>query len=101
MYPDQLPPLTTQTIPTVSSLYSQLETFQKEQLTFEDGESNTNICCYAAPIRKGGQIIAAVSISIRRTHYSEEKAQLVQALVKNARTKIELLVQDADVNFSK
>ncbi|MCI8661074.1 MAG: IclR family transcriptional regulator [Lachnospiraceae bacterium] len=101
MYPDQLPLLTTQTIPTVSALFGQLETFQKEQMTFEDGESNANICCYAVPIRKSGQIIAALSISIRRTHYSEEKAELVQALLKNARTKIELLVQDADVNFSR
>lgn len=101
MYPSQLAPLTHRTIPTVAALYQQLQDFQSEQITFESGESNANITCHAVPIRKNRQIIAALSVSIRLDRYSAEKAELVKALLKNAKAKIEALVQDVDVNFLK
>ena len=101
LYPSQLTPLTPQTIPTVDALYRQLRTFQADQITFESGESNSNITCYAVPVRKDGQIIAALSISILQSHYTEEKAELIKALLKNAKSKIEFIVRDVDVNFVK
>jgi len=101
MYPNKLSPLTPQTIPTVAALYHQLQDFQTEQITSETGESNPNVTCYAVPIRKDGQIIAALSITIQLSHLSVEKVHLVKALLKNAKAKIELLVHDVDVNFMR
>lgn len=101
MYPQQLPSLTPQTVPTVSRLYQQLQNSQNEQLTSEQGESNSNISCFSVPIRKNGQIIAALSTSILQTHFTVEKAELIKILLKNAKGRIELLVKDVDVNFIK
>lgn len=101
IYPDRLPPLTSQTLPTIEALYGQLQTFQASQMTHEEGESNVNVSCYAVPIRKNGTIIAALSISMIQSHYSEEKTDLIKALLKNAKKKIEALVKDVEVNFVK
>ena len=101
MYPDQLPPLTSQTVPTVHQLYGQLQDFQTGQVAFEQGESNANISCFAVPIRKNGGINAALSISVLQSHFTDDKAELLKVLLKNAKNKIENLVKDVDVNFIK
>ncbi|MCQ6562777.1 IclR family transcriptional regulator [Paenibacillus mendelii] len=74
LYPEEdLQPLTSQTITTVTALLAELETIRKEGISYNRGESVEGISCISAPIYNSvGSIIAAISVSIPDFRNTEE-----------------------------
>ena len=72
---------TANTIPNAEKLWTELERIRREGIAFEDQELVLRRCCIAAPIRNlSGKVIAAVSFSMSRERFVEEREQLVEEL---------------------
>ncbi|HJA91534.1 MAG TPA: IclR family transcriptional regulator [Candidatus Eisenbergiella merdipullorum] len=94
LYPDGLKPLTSHTITDLQALEEQLVKARKSGFSYESEESTPYICCIAVPLRKGGQIVAAVSVAVPVFRYTEEKAELIRLLLKTAKQRMERLFLD-------
>ena len=99
LYPEPLPPLTPNTITDLHVLLEQLHEARTTGYTYEIEESTQYIRCFAVPIRKNGQIVAAFSISIPLFRFSEEKAALTKSLLFEAKTRLESILNNIDIDF--
>lgn len=99
LYPNGLSPLTDNTITDFDTLYAQLKQGRIDGYTYEVEESNQYIRCFAVPIRQRGTIVAAISSAIPVFRYSDEKANLVKALLFDARSKLEGILNSLDTDF--
>lgn len=85
LYPDELKPLTKNTLPDVQTLYMQLQQANALGYTWETEESTEHIRCFAVPVRVNGEITGAVSIAIPVFRYREEqKDAIIKALKETA-----------------
>jgi len=75
LYPNGLKPLTANTITDISVLSEQLSVARQAGYTWEIEESMEHIRCFAAPIRKFGKIVAAISVAIPLFRYQDEKKE--------------------------
>ncbi len=100
VYPDGLKRLTDSTITDFNELDKQLKKARIKGFTYEVEESNQHIRCISVPIKKGEKVIAALSVAIPIFRYTEEKANLIEHLLFNAKNKIEELLRNIDTNFS-
>lgn len=100
LYPGGLKPLTEKTITDFKTLAEQLQKARIDGFTYEIEESNQHIRCLAVPVRKNNQIIAALSVAIPTFRYTEEKYELIKNLLFNAKSKIEMLLKNIEVDFS-
>lgn len=99
LYPGGLTPLTSNTITDFDTLYAQLKQGRIDGFTYEVEESNQYIRCYAVPIRQKGTIVAAISSAIPIFRYSDEKANLIKALLFDAKSKLEEILNSLDTDF--
>lgn len=92
LYPDKLPPLTKNTVRDLKTLSQQLQQMRTLGYCWETEESTDHIRCFAAPVRRNGEIQGAVSIAIPIFRYrEEEKETVVEALKKTAEEITEIL----------
>ena len=85
LYPEGLIPLTEHTIRNIPALVRQLRQAKEDGYAWEIEESTAHIRCFAAPVRRNGQIIGAVSMAIPLFRYrEEEKEKIISALQKAA-----------------
>ncbi|MFI6348856.1 IclR family transcriptional regulator [Streptomyces sp. NPDC050560] len=55
-------------------LRRELERIRERGVAFESRESNSDVCCVAAPVRdRSGQVVAALSISVPVVRWNEER----------------------------
>jgi DNA-binding IclR family transcriptional regulator len=99
LYPDGLKRLTERTITDFNELEKQLVQARAEGVAYESEESNRYIRCVAAPIRREGRIIAAISVAIPTFRYTEEKGELIRQLLINAKTMIEKWFRTVSPDF--
>ena len=101
LYPDKLVPLTPSTITDPEQLAEQLLLARKEGYAWEIEESTEHIRCFAVPVRKHGQIIAAISVAIPLFRYREEqKEQILTALFDQA-SRISRTMEQTDAHFGE
>ncbi|MFY9176604.1 MAG: IclR family transcriptional regulator [Caldicoprobacterales bacterium] len=93
LYPNGLKKLTKNTASSVEELYDQLQAAKAEGFAYEVEESNEHIRCIAVPIRKNGIIFSALSVAIPVFRYTDEKGELIKHLLKNAKERIEKLLE--------
>lgn len=87
LYPEGLVPLTEHTITEFSRLFTQLQQARVDGYTWESEESTPHVRCFAAPVRKNGRIVAAISVTIPLFRYeSGEKDRIISALTQTAKT---------------
>ncbi len=92
LYPNELVPLTQNTITNLRLLARQLETIRSQGIAFEKEESTQYIQCIAIPIRKNGKVRAALSVAVPVFRYSLDKEATIIGLLKLAQIKIEGLI---------
>lgn len=89
LYPDGLPRLTAASITDLDAICVQLGEIEKGGYATEANESLEFLRCFALPIRVGGRIDSAVSISIPEFRLSEEKRETILECLRSAQLKIE------------
>jgi DNA-binding IclR family transcriptional regulator len=100
IYPDGLVPMTDNTITDFEELYNQLVSFKKDDISYEYEESNKDVQCVAVAVRKGGRIIASVSVAIPIFRCSEEKIVEIRDILLEAKKILENYFVNANVSFS-
>jgi DNA-binding IclR family transcriptional regulator len=93
MYADGLPRLTEHTIVDLDALLDQLEEIRKSGIAWEREESTDQVCCWAVPLYRGGQIFASLSVSVPLFRCSDEKESLVLNSLFKAKQEIELIAE--------
>jgi DNA-binding IclR family transcriptional regulator len=96
LYPNGLYAVTERTITDINQLWAQLEEIKKTGFAFECEESTPFIRCIGVPIMRGNKVRAAVSVAVPVFRYNAEKESLIINLLKNARAKIEKLINMPD-----
>jgi len=91
LYADGLPRLTDHTIVDLDTLLDQLETVRKNGIAWEREESTDQVCCWAIPLYRGGQIFASLSVSVPLFRCSDQKESLVLNSLFKAKQEIELI----------
>lgn len=92
LYPDGLKPLTENTITDLDVLYQQILDIRKTGVAYEVEESTPHVRCLAVPIKKNGEIVAAMSVAVPVFRYSKEKELLMIKLLKENQKRIEQIV---------
>lgn len=71
-------------------MLNQLETVRKDGIAWEREESTDQVCCWAIPLYRGGQIFASLSVSVPLFRCSDQKESLVLNSLFKAKQEIEL-----------
>ena len=85
----ELPTITENAVTTLSELNSQLLEIHKRRIAFDRGEITPAVSCVAAPIREGGQVSYAISISVPSYRFDSKKRQEIIKLLDASRIKLE------------
>jgi DNA-binding IclR family transcriptional regulator len=94
MYPDGLKPLTNNTITDFETLHTQLLSFRKDDISYEYEESNTAIRCVGAALRRGGEIVSALSIAAPIFRCSDADMEKYRSMLLESKQKLEHFFQD-------
>ncbi len=100
LYPQGLQPITENTITDFSVLLSQLERVRLEGVAYEKEESSVQVQCVAVPLRKGGKIQAAISVSVPIFRATDTLLEEIRSLLFQAQTRIEIVLQSTDYDFT-
>lgn len=98
VYPDGLKPMTANTITDFTVLYHALEEIRKTGIASEIGESNIDSQCLAVPLKKGGHIVAAISVSTPTYRATPQKLELIQTQLFKAQQKIESIFHNSNID---
>ncbi len=100
LYPEPLKALTEHTVTDLSRLGMQLQQARLEGYAWESEESTPHVRCFAVPVRKHGQIVAAISMTIPLFRYAEtQKERILDALTETSR-RIQLTIEQTDAHFT-
>ena len=100
LYPQPLTALTEHTITDLSQLFAQLQQAQVDGYAWESEESTPHVRCFAVPVRKHGNIIAAISVTIPLFRYDEtEKTRILDALTETSR-QIQQTIEQTNAHFT-
>jgi len=101
LFPGGLRPLTAHTVTDYALLAQQLQQAQIDGYTWEIEESTEHIRCFAAPIRKFGKIVAAISIALPLFRYQNgNRDTIVAALLAHAQH-IGEIFEKTDAHFGE
>lgn len=98
LYPNGLIPFTPKTITNFEELEKQLEDVRKTNIAYEFGEINEPSYCLSTPLVKGGDILAAISVSVPYFRMTKEKNELIQALLLESKIKIETYFREHNID---
>lgn len=93
LYADGLPRLTDHTIVDLETLLDQLEKIRKNGIAWEREESTDQVCCWAVPLSKDGQVFAALSVAVPLFRCSDNKKSLVLDSLFKAKQEIEPIAE--------
>lgn len=93
LYAGGLPRLTDHTIVDLSVLLDQLREIRKTGIAWEREESTDQLCCWAVPLCKKGQVFAALSVSVPLFRCSDTSKALVLNSLFKAKREIELMTE--------
>jgi DNA-binding IclR family transcriptional regulator len=99
IYPDGLLPLTQNSVADFDSLERQLTEIRSTGFAYESGEVIEQTECIAVPLFKNDISFAAVSVSIPIFRSTVEKRELICALLRDARNKIETFLNSNDIDI--
>lgn len=99
IYPDGLKPLTQKTITDPSILAEQLGQAVIDGFTWEIEESTPHVRCFAVPVRKYGQIIAAISVSIPIFRYQQESKSAILHSLKSTAAGLGVTFENTNAHF--
>ena len=84
IYPSGLTPITENTLTSISDLFGQLEEALGNGYASEVEESTKHIRCFAVPLQRRGETIAAISVAIPVFRYSEENRESIVGTLRSA-----------------
>ena len=99
MYPEGLEGLTSHTITDIPTLAQQLQQAQVDGYTWEIEESTEHIRCFAVPVYKHGQVIAAISVAIPLFRYLDREKESIVELLKSAAREMGSMIEVTDAHF--
>ena len=100
LYP-VLEPVTDQTVTELPTLVRQLNRARVEGYAWELEESTKDVRCFAAPIRKFGRIVAAVSVAIPLFRYEEGKKSVIIAALQERAAVIGKTIEETNAHFGE
>lgn len=101
LYPNGLTALTANTITDFPALAQQLAQARADGYAWEVEESTEHVRCFAAPIRKHGNIIAAISVAIPMFRYEEEQRPVIVAALLDHAEQISKTIEQTDAHFGE
>ena len=101
IYPDGLQPVTEHTLTDLPTLVWQLNRARVDGYAWEKEESTEDVCCFAAPIRKRGRIVAAISVAIPLFRYDESKKDTITSALRERAARIGKTIEDTDAHFGE
>ncbi len=99
LYPDGLRPVTANTIANVDRLYQQICQARRDGYAWEIEESTEHIRCFAAPIRKHGEIVASISVAIPLFRYYEERKDEIVSILRDYAARIGRMIEKTNAHF--
>jgi DNA-binding IclR family transcriptional regulator len=99
IYPNGLLPYTQNTVTDFDTLERQLAEIRDTGFAYECGEVIEQTECIATPLFKKDISFAAISVSIPTFRSTSEQKDLIRALLKDARYKIETFLNSNDVEI--
>ncbi|PRR70589.1 IclR family transcriptional regulator [Clostridium thermopalmarium] len=100
LYPNGLEPYTENTITDFNVLYGQLCDIKKTNIAMDIQEVTDQIQCISVPIRKDKQVVLALGVSIPAYRATSEKFELLERLLLQSKTKIEVLLDRLNIDVS-
>ncbi|WP_228724964.1 IclR family transcriptional regulator [Caproicibacter fermentans] len=94
LFKDRLCRMTDRSITDIQHLLAQIRAIRKGGIAWEHEESTDHVCCYAVPLRKGGKVFAAVSVSFLTFRSTPEKERLVRESLVKAQAEIEQIAEE-------
>lgn len=76
--------ITPTTITDVATLNKELEQVRQQGVAFDRQEFHVGVDCIAAPIRAGGQVIAALTVSSPSERFARDSGEITQKLIQAA-----------------
>lgn len=98
LYPHKLAAYTPNTITDIQVLYQQLQQVRESNISKEYEEVNLNLMCISTPLRKNGQIVAALSVSVPTFRIDDRKESQIIRLLQEKRHLIETYFSNYDVD---
>lgn len=92
LFPEGLASMTEHTLPSTASLFEQIARQREEGVFTEYEESCENVVCFSVPLRRRGNIVAAVSISLPRFRLDAAKEAQIKELLAAYRVAAERLI---------
>lgn len=89
LYPQGFPSVTARSVTNMAQLRQQLERVAASGYAMDDREINDDTICFAVPLLQKGVILAAISVSLPSFRASDEKTQQVIRALKEAKGRIE------------
>lgn len=89
LYPQGFPSVTAHSVTSMSQLRLQLEQVAAKGYAVDDREINEDTLCLAVPLQQKETILAAISVSLPSFRATDEKQQQVIGSLKNAKERIE------------
>ena len=99
LYPEGLESLTCHTITDFSTLAQQVQQAQSDGYTWEIEESTEHIRCFAVPVYKNGEVIAAISVAIPLFRYQDAEKDRILELLKLSAAEMGSVIQVTDAHF--
>lgn len=98
IYPDGLRAMTPRTITDVTALHSALRRIRETNIAADVEEITSDLQCLAVPLRKDGQVMAAISVSTPNFRAAPEKMDLIRRLLLNAQAKLERTFHELSID---
>lgn len=89
LYPQGFPSITARSVTKMAQLRQQLALVDTNGYAMDDREINDDTICFAVPIQQKGVILSAISVSLPSFRATDEKAQQVIRSLKEAKVRIE------------
>lgn len=99
LFPNSLPPLTENTIPTVDALYQDIHKDANDEFTYEEEEITKYARCIAMPLRVNNQIVAALSISFIVFDATPEHITNIKYILRRFGTVIAKLMETKNFQY--
>lgn len=99
LYPQGLIPLTKNTVTSISELSRQLSEARELGYAYEVEESMEHIRCFSVPIRKHGEVVAAISVAIPIFRYEDGAKERIIEMLKEKAEKLGSLIEKTNVNL--
>lgn len=100
LYPQGLQALTENTVTDFDELARQFREFRRDDISYENEESNLHLRCVGATLRKNGVIVAALSVAIPVFRCDAQKITFIRELLLQSKSRLEALFSEVNLDFT-